>query len=570
MAVDYRNDMAGLNDYKNFIQSDTRRYAKELAAEKALASGELKPTFYEQFVVERGESEGILPTLTKAVINLPVSTFKLAGELGHMLLNPIDTGEAVLRLAAGAAQKALPDSWEAYLPEDWAVNKEYANAVADFYKERYGSWEGVANALAEDPASVLLDVFIVRSVVQGAAKAGTNLTKKTNGLATTAEGTVLEDALTQKAVSVNVATEEVRIAANAVNKGEVLTTVERYDRLMKEKTPDGNMPNAEVAKIAEKNPELKTAIMNDIEQVYPIMNQAQREAKLARDNARMADESIITNKSLMDEAVNAEAAATRTEALSWFPTTKRTRKTAEEKIAELNAKKTGMVTEPPPPVVKPMGSPPTIAEQIAAYKAAQLAKGGIGVQAPPFKPIPWWRPQSKKTSKSKTKESKTKAGEQAKTAELAAQYTKRGDMYPLKTAAGVTKLAELANVAEPPVTAIGLEGLRAEDGSFYPDYGPDLTSTAPAAPVEESVIPAIKSTSRPGWMQGNTHAPDDGNWWSADFDDEHWNTPAGVNEAISIWGRPMGSRHSWETPAAIKNQYTNRQQPDWSWMNQYD
>jgi hypothetical protein len=32
----------------------------------------------------------------------------------------------------------------------------------------------------------------------------------------------------------------------------------------------------------------------------------------------------------------------------------------------------------------------------------------------------------------------------------------------------------------------------------------------------------------------------------------------------------MGSRHSWETPAAIKNQYTYRQPADFSWMNEYD
>jgi hypothetical protein len=33
-----------------------------------------------------------------------------------------------------------------------------------------------------------------------------------------------------------------------------------------------------------------------------------------------------------------------------------------------------------------------------------------------------------------------------------------------------------------------------------------------------------------------------GNYWSADFEDEHWNTPAGVQEAIGIWGRPVGNR----------------------------
>ena len=113
-----------------------------------------------------------------------------------------------------------------------------------------------------------------------------------------------------------------------------------------------------------------------------------------------------------------------------------------------------------------------------------------------------------------------------------------------------------------------MDGERGGDGSFYPtDIHPDIPDVKP---IVKETVPAIKSTRRPGWMQGNTHAPDDGNFWSADFDDDHWNTPAGVQEAINIWGRPMGSKHSWETPAAIKSQYTNRQQPDWGWMNQYD
>jgi len=58
------------------------------------------------------------------------------------------------------------------------------------------------------------------------------------------------------------------------------------------------------------------------------------------------------------------------------------------------------------------------------------------------------------------------------------------------------------------------------------------------APVE-----IIKSSEKPGWYQGvSKDDDDDGNYWSADFEDEHWNTPAGVQEAISIWGRPIGNR----------------------------
>jgi hypothetical protein len=104
-------------------------------------------------------------------------------------------------------------------------------------------------------------------------------------------------------------------------------------------------------------------------------------------------------------------------------------------------------------------------------------------------------------------------------------------------------------------------GIESRLGTRQPTY------TTPDVEIKKEIPPPER---RAGWMQGNTYADNDGNWWSADFDHEHWNTPAGVNEAISIWGRPMGTRHSWETPAAIKSQYTHRQKPDFSWMNKYD
>ena len=105
-------------------------------------------------------------------------------------------------------------------------------------------------------------------------------------------------------------------------------------------------------------------------------------------------------------------------------------------------------------------------------------------------------------------------------------------------------------------------GIESRLGTRQPTY------TTPDVETKKEIPPPPER--RAGWMQGNTYADNDGNWWSADFDHEHWNTPAGVNEAISIWGRPMGTRHSWETPAAIKSQYTYRQKPDFSWMNEYD
>ena len=63
----------------------------------------------------------------------------------------------------------------------------------------------------------------------------------------------------------------------------------------------------------------------------------------------------------------------------------------------------------------------------------------------------------------------------------------------------------------------------------------------------------VPEETRPGWKlphQFDREPVVHGNYWSADFEDEHWNTPAGVQEAIGIWGKPVGTR--------TYNRYNNR------------
>ena len=91
-----------------------------------------------------------------------------------------------------------------------------------------------------------------------------------------------------------------------------------------------------------------------------------------------------------------------------------------------------------------------------------------------------------------------------------------------------------------------MKGIRGEDGSFLPelpDRGIDIDQSIGASIPEPAPVEIIKSSEKPGWYQGvSKDDDDDGNYWSADFEDEHWNTPAGVQEAIGIWGRPIGNR----------------------------
>jgi len=65
-------------------------------------------------------------------------------------------------------------------------------------------------------------------------------------------------------------------------------------------------------------------------------------------------------------------------------------------------------------------------------------------------------------------------------------------------------------------------------GSYYDDLPPGEKAKQTS---DESI------NTRPGWKMAQ-----DGNYFSADFEDEYWNSPAGVKEAIGVWGRPIGNR----------------------------
>jgi len=95
-------------------------------------------------------------------------------------------------------------------------------------------------------------------------------------------------------------------------------------------------------------------------------------------------------------------------------------------------------------------------------------------------------------------------------------------------------------------TGLDMKGIRGEDGSFLPelpDKGIDIDQSIGASIPEPAPVEIIKSSEKPGWYQGvSKDDDDDGNYWSADFEDEYWNTPSGVQEAIGIWGRPIGNR----------------------------
>lgn len=123
-------------------------------------------------------------------------------------------------------------------------------------------------------------------------------------------------------------------------------------------------------------------------------------------------------------------------------------------------------------------------------------------------------------------------------------------------ASGITSAAAIAALTN----NNGLQGNRGQDGSFLhlEDVHPESSTSKkkdksigsyyddmpPNEKATDNRDIESKSTGKKGWklpqeFEGSTTT---GNYLSADFDDDYWNTPEGVAEAIGIWGKPVGNK----------------------------
>lgn len=123
-------------------------------------------------------------------------------------------------------------------------------------------------------------------------------------------------------------------------------------------------------------------------------------------------------------------------------------------------------------------------------------------------------------------------------------------------ASGITSAAAIAALTN----NNGLQGNRGQDGSFLhlEDIHPESSTSKkkdksigsyyddmpPNEKATDNKDIESKSSGRKGWklpqeFEGSTTT---GNYLSADFDDDYWNTPEGVAEAIGIWGKPVGNK----------------------------
>jgi hypothetical protein len=96
----------------------------------------------------------------KAVSNFPESAMGVAEDAIYPFLNPVTTAKSVLSLGKGIYQLTTPGE---------QPDEATARAVGNYFVDRYGSMVGFKNAIAEDPAGVLMDASTVISGGAGLA-----------------------------------------------------------------------------------------------------------------------------------------------------------------------------------------------------------------------------------------------------------------------------------------------------------------------------------------------------------------------------------------------------------------
>lgn len=104
----------------------------------------------------------------EAISNIPKSAGEFASGIYQAVRHPIDTGKNLLSAGQGAAVNIAPDAYIGWLNkvQPRLANKraevsQVGDAVGKFYKDRYGSVEGLKKTLATDPVGALSDLSTV-------------------------------------------------------------------------------------------------------------------------------------------------------------------------------------------------------------------------------------------------------------------------------------------------------------------------------------------------------------------------------------------------------------------------
>lgn len=131
----------------------------------------------------------------QTIKNVLPSTGRLIGGAFNAVTSPIRTGKTLFQLGVGGAANTIESIASlagVKNPEQIfdLGSEEVANAVGDFYVQRYGSLDAAASTLRDDPAGFLSDLGAVVTGVGGAIKGGATAVGSVTGSATRASSSM--------------------------------------------------------------------------------------------------------------------------------------------------------------------------------------------------------------------------------------------------------------------------------------------------------------------------------------------------------------------------------------------
>lgn len=178
----YDIEIPGVGTYE--VESDkelTDKQAYQYAMQQASQEGKKapkQPIYWKDVPLEAVKSFG-------------PSTGQMIGDIVKAISSPLETAQNIGNLAVGAYSKALPESVSKFLTESSPARQQQniqqaekmASDVGQYYKQRYGTEEGIKQALAKDPAGVMADLS---TVLTGGAMAAAKAPQVAGALSRTA------------------------------------------------------------------------------------------------------------------------------------------------------------------------------------------------------------------------------------------------------------------------------------------------------------------------------------------------------------------------------------------------
>lgn len=109
-----------------------------------------------------------LDTIGGTVATISKSAGTVAEGVIQPVLHPIQTAKGLGKVVSGVIQKMLPGE---------QINEKYVDAIGEFYKDRYGSVDAIADTVATDPVGFLFDVATVATGTGAGLKGIGTITK---------------------------------------------------------------------------------------------------------------------------------------------------------------------------------------------------------------------------------------------------------------------------------------------------------------------------------------------------------------------------------------------------------